>query len=508
MENDVIIDHKEISDEFLDHLKINDNKRILFSAPFGTGKSTFLKNFFENDENFISVSLYPVNYSVSANEDVFELIKFDLLLELLSKYGEDVEISKEEFTLLFTSQYFIYDKIRSQGLLSSIVSLGEKIGKPVFKFLKIFDDTIKDVKAFKTKMEDDENKAITSYLKESLKRQGSIYEMDDISFLIFNLIKRLVEKRSSEDNVPETVLIIDDLDRLDPDHIFRLFNIFSSHYDHISDKNKFGFTKVVFVCDIENVRKIYHHKYGPSVDFSGYLDKFYSKEVFSFDNVKYIKENIKRLLGRYTPESGRHRLNVEESTFYYGFSWLLSTFLEAKEFNLRMLVQKSKLKLPNYTFQVGESYIDYHAKNYDFLVMIFYFKSFFATYEVLEEKLKRVSELYKKNYNPLVKYNSTYFDLQMAERSILGMLFPFFINVEDGFVSDRASATPKRYDSKELDVSIYYEYEVPEYIRMNMPYVRKITRFGNANDSAEVRLNLFQMLYLTYKKCRNEGFLK
>ena len=505
MKNDVIIDHKEIADEFLDHLKINDNKRILFSAPFGTGKSTFLKNFFDKDDNIISLSLYPVNYSVSANEDVFELIKFDLLLELLSKYGEDVEISKEEFTLLFTSQYFIYDKIRSQGLLSSIVSLGEKIGKPVFKFLKIFDDTVKDLKAFKTKMEDDENKAITTYLKESQNRQGSIYEMDDISFLIFNLIKRLVEKRSSEDNGPETVLIIDDLDRLDPDHIFRLFNIFSSHYDHISDKNKFGFSKVIFVCDIENVRKIYHHKYGANVDFSGYIDKFYSKDIFDFDNIRFVKENISRILANYKPSQtkmeNRYRLEERESDFYDMFYWVISLFLEAKEMNLRMLVQKEKLKLPKYSFFINFSHSDYPANRYDFLVLIYYLKSFYVSYEILENKLKKISDIFSIGFNPLVAKNSSKFRQDNVEQYVVDSMLPFILPQEDGFVWNRGEAISKVFKSVELDVTFHYSYE-------ERTYRIRVSKTTQPDSGIDVKVNVFKMLYFTFKKCRNEGFLK
>ena len=70
------------------------------------------------------------------------------------------------------------------------------------------------------------------------------------------------------------VLIIDDLDRMDPDHIFRIMNVFAAQFDHERfGYNKFAFDKVIIVCDLDNLRNLFAHKYGSNVDFSGYIDK-------------------------------------------------------------------------------------------------------------------------------------------------------------------------------------------------------------------------------------------
>jgi hypothetical protein len=80
-------------------------------------------------------------------------------------------------------------------------------------------------------------------------------------------------------------LIVDDLDRIDPEHIFRLLNVFAAHLDTCSEApNKLGFDKIIFVCDINNLRNIFRAKYGTYTDFNGYIDKFYSCEVYRFDN--------------------------------------------------------------------------------------------------------------------------------------------------------------------------------------------------------------------------------
>jgi hypothetical protein len=53
--------------------------------------------------------------------------------------------------------------------------------------------------------------------------------------------------------------------------------------------NKFGFDKVIFSCDIDNIQSVYHHKYGAKADFSGYIDKFYSSNIFRLDNREIIQ---------------------------------------------------------------------------------------------------------------------------------------------------------------------------------------------------------------------------
>ena len=73
---------------------------------------------------------------------------------------------------------------------------------------------------------------------------------------------------------------MDDLDRLDPESIFRLLNIFSSFFDR-NQKNKFGFDKIIIVADYENIKNIFHHKYGEETDFEGYMINSFQQNLFS-----------------------------------------------------------------------------------------------------------------------------------------------------------------------------------------------------------------------------------
>ena len=64
------------------------HERIVLSAKFGDGKSFFLNEFKKkcaNDDNspYEFITLYPVNYQVLENKDIFELIKHDVLLQIL-----------------------------------------------------------------------------------------------------------------------------------------------------------------------------------------------------------------------------------------------------------------------------------------------------------------------------------------------------------------------------------------------------------------------------------------
>ena len=69
------------------------NERIMFSAQFGDGKTFFLNHFFDNyKEEIYCVKIYPVNYQVEDNKDIFELIKKDILIQLFASN----ELQEEE----------------------------------------------------------------------------------------------------------------------------------------------------------------------------------------------------------------------------------------------------------------------------------------------------------------------------------------------------------------------------------------------------------------------------
>jgi hypothetical protein len=98
---------------------------------------------------------------------------------------------------------------------------------------------------------------------------------------------------------------------MDPEHIFRILNVFAAHFDSFSidnSSNKFNFSKIVLVGDIRNLEKIYRHKFGEETDFEGYIDKFFSKDVFYFHNKLGIISFIESYFSNH--EKGSHWIQV------------------------------------------------------------------------------------------------------------------------------------------------------------------------------------------------------
>ena len=92
----------------------------------------------------------------------------------------------------------------------------------------------------------------------------------------------------------KTVLIIEDLDRLDPQHLFRILNVLSAHIDDTSEpdkvSNKFGFDNIVLVMDYETTEHIFHHFYGEKANYSGYMSKFLARAPFRY-SIKELARN-------------------------------------------------------------------------------------------------------------------------------------------------------------------------------------------------------------------------
>ncbi|HWZ21511.1 MAG TPA: hypothetical protein VNW06_02590 [Cytophagaceae bacterium] len=97
----ISIETTNLDSKFQDHLNHINNNRIIFSGIFGSGKTTFLKDFFERHSNeFATIHLYPVNYSVADNKDIFELIKVDILIKILQQKVEVNEYKVSQNNLL------------------------------------------------------------------------------------------------------------------------------------------------------------------------------------------------------------------------------------------------------------------------------------------------------------------------------------------------------------------------------------------------------------------------
>lgn len=291
---------------FDNHLKKND--RVIFSAPFGDGKSYFLNQFQKDYNNdYVFITLYPVNYQVVENYDVFELIKRDILVQLIAN---DIFVSED--IVIPDGIYAYYYLLHSSNLnleiedlmpLTEVLNLDQSVVNKFLTATSIW-NVLHKIKAgfddYKKKFEEGktENK-INEYLAAFRTGKGKIYEFDMMSFLISSFIEKYKEKYPDR----KIVLCVEDLDRLDPAHIFRILNILSAHVDRqfISfeeqerfgiRKNKFGFDKTIIVCDYIKLNALFLHFYGEKANFNGYISKFTSSNPFFYSFRKKVSDKL------------------------------------------------------------------------------------------------------------------------------------------------------------------------------------------------------------------------
>lgn len=509
------IEHKELYDNFYRHILIEENSRVLFTAPYGFGKSTFLKDFFNNyNKEFIPIYLNPVSYSTAENKDVFELIKYDLLLALITNYSEFIDLTTDNFTFLLASQTFAIQKFNSLNLstfISGIISSYELIGKTPSPILSQLLEHIEEIKQFQEDAKSDEGEIIKKYLLGSENSKGSHIEKDSISILISDLLERLVERKKNEKierkNNLETILVIDDLDRLDPEHIFRLFNVFSSHYNYINNENKFGFSKIIFVCDIMNIRNIFISKYGPEADFSGYMDKFYSCEIFHFDNTFLIKKSLSAIINA-TPylESGlTENYSIHNRTRLYSvFEWIIFSFLETKLLNLRTIMATTYIPFQSYSFHFGDDTRQLNSEECGILLIFEVLKQFFGTINLVQLNLKRL--MLKELLYPT--YESDGYKRISTEKHLVNFLLPFILPEKLGFPDSEQLPNETR-NHKLVDEDVVFHFT---YIANSSGYRRSIPNFvkltQRSDTGPETNIEPYKWLYKVYDKCIKQKIVK
>ena len=250
--------------------------RIILSAKFGDGK-TYLLNELRNDEamkdKYEFFTICPVNYSVAKNEDVFEYIKRDIIVQ----FYEKKLLKKIDLNALFGSEFTFDDLTSVVSFLLSCVPIGEFYNNVFKKFLE------------KKEEYEEKKHTVDKYLSRFANAAGCIYEEDGYTKLIRRAIKWISQDHSlngGEWKAKKPVLIIEDLDRLDPKHLFRILNVVSAHIDDSNRPdivgNKFGFSNIVLVMDYDVTKHIFHHFYGAEACYEGYMSKFLSREPFRY----------------------------------------------------------------------------------------------------------------------------------------------------------------------------------------------------------------------------------
>lgn len=405
---------KQPNTEFTQHLNIPFNERIIFSARFGMGKTTFLKWYFQQSaikEKYNTIHLFPVNYSVATNEDIFKYIKYDVIVELLRNgyevIEEDVKLSKV-FKQFFKKNY--------EKIAASIIHMIPLLGKEVidsYDRIRPLIDTFFDIQE-KMKLENNEGDRLIKYLENLESSEGNIFEDDIITQIIEAVLDRA---KHSDGGDKENILIIDDLDRIDPEHIFRLLNIFAAHFDRSNNsKNKFGFDKVIFVCDINNIREIFRHKYGINVDFTGYINKFYSNTIYNFNHVEYYSTFVLNQLQKITIDDimGQYNINSFTDNFKSIIKSFLQIFITTRVFDIRNIVkwEKNSNLLYKDHFRLNNTHISFFDK-----VAIIAIKYISETLGDVNSFYKAISDL--KGQEIFTNTNNTFIRNQLCAELVL-----------------------------------------------------------------------------------------
>ena len=302
------IDVTPIISQFEEHLRVND--RTIFSARFGDGKTCFLREFMESCcDKYEFIVLYPVNYQIAPNEAIMEYIKRDILLQLILRgyIKPDVQIPDQVLFQWYLSQH-------TGGLFMDVAKLFTSLAadstewahamQSLMAISQVLVEKTKSFSDFKSNIEHQETFQKAADTIESLSNTyGNIYELDMVSYLIIQTLQQIKNQGK------RTILIIEDLDRIDPAHLFRILNVFSAHIDRnyqcspltILDQegneqyvdqlhNKFGFDNVVMVMDYDTTQHIYSHFYGKDANYQGYIGKFIAHNVFRYSITEYAQQ--------------------------------------------------------------------------------------------------------------------------------------------------------------------------------------------------------------------------
>ncbi len=255
---------------------LNNNERTILSAQFGDGKTSFLEDFIHTRGNqYIFVKLRPINYVVAPNEDVFEYIKRDVLKELCIYKLVDEHVLKNVAKGIVNTD----NAVEAIGFVTqTFLKFKTGLDAPVSESLKNFVENYKK-----------HSETLKSYYKSFELLRGGIYEEDAYTMLIRESLQR-VQKRKTDSK--QCILIIEDLDRLDPAHLFRILNVLGAHIDEKDGGNKFGFDKIVLVMDHIVTKSIFKHFYGEKANYEGYMDKFLSHHVFEYSLLRQARSEL------------------------------------------------------------------------------------------------------------------------------------------------------------------------------------------------------------------------
>ena len=301
--------------EFDKHLR--SHPRTILSARFGDGKSCFLAAAERKlNKRYTFLKLYPVNYQVAENQDIFEYIKRDLLFQL---YGQGMMRDSYEIPDQIAAYFFLCNNWEEyanetltelshfNGSHAATVTLG------VARFLKSMKKKYDEFK----KNGGDLGVKLDRFIA-SFENKG-IYEFDPITSILNDIVKDWKKNH----HYKKVCLVFEDMDRIDPAHIFRIMNVISAQIDYgykygFSPRsnslfgNKFGVDHIVVCLDYDNLKHIFQHFYGQDACFDGYINKFCDRGIFHYSLKEQVHQCYVKELARVSSMDGEVILGIME----------------------------------------------------------------------------------------------------------------------------------------------------------------------------------------------------
>ncbi|MBE7176402.1 MAG: hypothetical protein INR69_08375 [Mucilaginibacter polytrichastri] len=373
--NEELIEFTQLKSKFKEELNDLENRQILFSGPFGNGKTTFLKEFFKQ-EDYAVFHVYPVNYSLHSNQDIFEILKYDIILELIAK-GAFYEI---DISNLHAYLYSISKNV--DEAFGKLLSKFSQTGKSLKTLVDTGGSFFSKIKTTKQELQDPF--ALLRELENSVGSKTPYLNEDFVSTLIVEKLSKLERK--------EKILIVDDLDRIDPEHLFRIISVFSAYIDQESGRNKFDFDRIIFVGDVRNFEAIFAHRYGLVNNFNAFISKLVSKRIFDFDPDKEIYVGINTYLNsiNFIVSEGNYSIGSGSNNRFYIYlrNFLVSNFVYKGVISLREIRRSENINL----FLSGK-YIKYNNKDislaeYEIYQLFVFLRNFFQSNQQLITSIK------------------------------------------------------------------------------------------------------------------------
>ena len=328
--------------DFKSFIDRNNNKRIFFSGKFGSGKTFFLKIFFEKyAKDYDVYYLSPIRYQIRENRDIIQLIKYDIVVRIFEK---DPELKSKRAN-------GVGEIIRKFGKhldLHNLMQNIPRLGRPLTLGKNVYDALAKAAKNGDSQQ--------LSEFKDNMEKQL----VNSLDFNLRSKIKALKKERKS-------ILVLDDLDRMDPKHIFRILNILSAEME-AENENEMSFDHIILVGDRGNIKHIFHHKYGATTDFQGYFDKFCSAWTYEFDNISSIANWISQEFIKLTQShEGLSHCMGDSGLMKIFIGGLLKQLIGAKAINLRQLCKPIYYQMPGLSKNIEQDfYNDTHNSPFSY----------------------------------------------------------------------------------------------------------------------------------------------